>query len=54
VSSALRHVPSARCTIAANDICILLDICGKDIVSVEDTFSIRKSVFIDCMYEYLV
>jgi hypothetical protein len=43
-SSALRHSPSARCVIAANEICRFLDIFGKKIVSFEDTFSILEGV----------
>jgi hypothetical protein len=43
VSNALRHSPSVRCASAANDICILLDIFGKDTVSFEDTFCVRES-----------
>jgi hypothetical protein len=44
VSIALRHSPSARNVIVANDICRFLDIFGKNSVSFEDTFSIRESV----------
>jgi hypothetical protein len=44
VSGALRHSPSARCVIAANDICRFLDIFGKNIGSFEDTFSILEGV----------
>jgi hypothetical protein len=43
VSSALRHSPSVRCDSAANDICRLLYIFGKDTVSFEDTFCVRES-----------
>jgi hypothetical protein len=43
-SSALRHSPSARCIIAANDISRFLDIFGKNILSFEDTFSILEGV----------
>jgi hypothetical protein len=43
VSSPLRHSPSVRCGSAANDICRLLDIFGKDTVSFEDTFCVRES-----------
>jgi hypothetical protein len=43
VSSALRHSPSVRCASAANDICSLLDIFGKDTVSFKDTFRVRES-----------
>jgi hypothetical protein len=34
--------------------CRFLDIFGKNIVSFEDTFSIRESVQIYYMYEFLV
>jgi hypothetical protein len=44
VSSALRHIPSAQCVIAANYICRFLGIFGKNIVSFEDTFSILEGV----------
>jgi hypothetical protein len=44
VSSALRHSYSARCIIAANEICRFLDIFAKKIVSFEDTFSILESI----------
>lgn len=46
VSSEIRHSPSARCAIAANDIglCRLLDFFSKNNVSSEDTFSIRQRV----------
>jgi hypothetical protein len=44
VSSALRNSPSARCVIAANEICRFLDIFGKNIVSFEDPFLILKGV----------
>jgi hypothetical protein len=37
VSSALRHSPSARCAIVANDICRFLDIFWQNTVSVVDT-----------------
>jgi hypothetical protein len=46
-SSALRLSPKVRCASAANDICRLLDIFGKDIVSFEDTFCLRESDYID-------
>jgi hypothetical protein len=39
VSSALRHIPSARCVIAENNIYRCLDIFNKNIVSFEDTFT---------------
>jgi hypothetical protein len=52
VSSALRHTPSARCVIAANDICRFLGIFSKNIVSFEDTFSLRESVKSDYMHLY--
>jgi hypothetical protein len=44
MSCALRHNPSARGTVAANDICRFLDIFNKNSVSFEDTFSIQESV----------
>jgi hypothetical protein len=44
VSSALRNSPSARCVIAANEICRFLDIFGKNTVSFEDTFSILEGI----------
>jgi hypothetical protein len=44
VSNALRHSTSARCVIAANEICRFLDIFGKTIVSFEDTFSILEGI----------
>jgi hypothetical protein len=44
VSSALRNSPSARCVIAANEICRFLDIFGKNIVSFEDTFSMLEGI----------
>jgi hypothetical protein len=44
VSSVLTHSPSARCVIAANDVCKFLDIFGKNVVSFEDTNSLRESV----------
>jgi hypothetical protein len=50
VNSVQRHIPSARCVIAANDICRFLDIFGKNDVSFEDIFSIRESVQICYMY----
>jgi hypothetical protein len=43
VSCALRHSPSARCGIAANDIQIF-GYFWQNTVSFEDTFSIRESV----------
>jgi hypothetical protein len=44
VSSALRHSPSTRCAIAANDICRSVDVFSKNIVSFEDNISVRESV----------
>jgi hypothetical protein len=44
VSIALRNTPSARCVIATNEICKFLDIFGKNIVSLEDTFSIVEGM----------
>jgi hypothetical protein len=44
VSIALRHSPSARCVIAANDTSRFLDIFSKNIISFEDTFSKGESV----------
>jgi hypothetical protein len=44
MSSALRNSPSARCAIAAKEICRFLDIFGKNIVSFEDTFSTLEGV----------
>jgi hypothetical protein len=41
LSSALRHSPSARCVIAANDIRRFFYIFGKNIVSFEE---MRESV----------
>jgi hypothetical protein len=46
-NSTLRHSPSARCVIAANDICKCLEIFSKNSVSFEDAFSILESVQID-------
>jgi hypothetical protein len=43
-SSALRHGPSARCVIAANEVCRFLDGFGKKVVSFEDTSSIRENI----------
>jgi hypothetical protein len=43
VSSALRHSPSTRYGIAANDICQFLDIFSKNNVF-EDTFLTRENV----------
>jgi hypothetical protein len=42
VSSALRHSPSPRCIIAANDICRFLDILSKYNVSFDDTLDTGK------------
>jgi hypothetical protein len=44
VNIALRHGPSTKCIVSANDICSLLDIFGKNIVFFEDTFSILEGV----------
>jgi hypothetical protein len=44
VSSALINSPSARCIIAANEICRFLDIFGKNNVCFEDTFSILEGI----------
>jgi hypothetical protein len=44
IIEALRNSPSARCVIAANEICRFLDIFGKNIVSFEDTFSILEGI----------
>jgi hypothetical protein len=44
VSSASRHRPSARCVTAANDVRGFLDMRQKNVVSFEDTFSIRENV----------
>jgi hypothetical protein len=42
VSSVLRYSPSARCVIAANEICRFFYIIGENIVTFEDIFSILK------------
>jgi hypothetical protein len=44
VSSALSNSPSARCVIAANEICRFLDIFWQKVVSFEDTFSILEGI----------
>jgi hypothetical protein len=44
VSSELRNSLSARCVIAANEICRFLDFFGKNIISFEDTFSILEGI----------
>jgi hypothetical protein len=44
VNSALRHSPSAKCVIAANDICRYLDVFSRKNVAIEYTFSTRGSV----------
>jgi hypothetical protein len=50
VSRVLRHTPSARCAIAANNVCRFLDIISENSVSVEDTFLVRETVQIPCVY----
>jgi hypothetical protein len=44
VSSALRHSPSARYVIAADEICRSLEIFDKSLVSFKDTFCLRENV----------
>jgi hypothetical protein len=43
VSSALKHSPSARCVIAAKDVCRYLDIFHKNNIYFKDTFSERET-----------
>jgi hypothetical protein len=51
---ALRHSPSLRCDIAANDMCTLLDILNRSNVSFEETFWILLYVFSSvCLYVFL-
>jgi hypothetical protein len=44
MSTAQRHSPSVTCAVAACNICMFLDIFNKNIVTFEDTFSVRKNV----------
>jgi hypothetical protein len=44
VSSALKHSPSARCVIAASDVCRYLDIFHKNNIYFKDTVSERVTV----------
>jgi hypothetical protein len=50
VNSARRHSPSARCVIAANDVCKSLELFGINIVSHEGTFSIREMIWIGYLF----
>jgi ABC-type Fe3+ transport system permease subunit len=52
VSSTWRHSPSARSTTFESDVWRVLDIFSKSNVSIKDTFSIRKTVWI--VYFYLL
>jgi hypothetical protein len=44
VISALRHSPSTRCAIAANDVCKFSKIFNKKPVSAEEIFSVERII----------